>query len=99
VHRYDPETGVHRSYPVGQPVGAAAPGVGPGLVLAVRDGYAALDLESGEVTPIVDVARGDQAPRMNDGRSTRRGGSGQGRCPPTASPAPAPRTGSNRTPR
>jgi sugar lactone lactonase YvrE len=68
VHRYHPGTGAHRSYPVGQPVGAAAARVGPGLVLAVRDGYAALDLESGEVTSIADVARGDQAPRMNDGK-------------------------------
>jgi sugar lactone lactonase YvrE len=68
VHRYDPETGAHRSYPVGQPVGAAAARVGPGLVLAVRHGYAALDLDSGEVTPIAEVACGDEALRTNDGK-------------------------------
>lgn len=68
VHRYDPRSGMRRSYPVGQPVGAAAPRVGPGLVLAVRDGYATLDLETGEVTPVATVARAHQVLRMNDGK-------------------------------
>jgi len=67
VHIFDPRTSTVRTLEVGQPVGAAAPRGKGGLVLAVRDGFATLDLVTSAVTFIahVDLDRPDL--RMNDG--------------------------------
>ena len=73
VHRYDPATQAVRTFHAGQPVGAVAPTEAGDLVLAVRDGFARLNLESGRVTPIaaVEIDRPDL--RMNDGACDRAG--------------------------
>ena len=47
VHRYDPESGSDTTFDVGQPVGALAIRASGGLALALRDGFAVLDLNTG----------------------------------------------------
>jgi sugar lactone lactonase YvrE len=74
VHRFDPATGDDRVLDVGQPVGAVALREDPGsLVLAVRDGFATLDVASGAVAPLADVEKDEAGNRMNDGYCDARG--------------------------
>src|SRR6266487_6483640 len=68
VHLFDPATGDDRAVEVGQPVGAAVPADDGRLALAVRDGFALLDLETGAVEPVADVERELVGNRMNDGK-------------------------------
>lgn len=72
VHRYDPTGGVTAVTPIGQEVGALVPRNAGGLVLAVRDGFAALD-DEGTVTPLAAVEATDPSTRMNDGKCDRHG--------------------------
>ncbi|MGE5244179.1 MAG: SMP-30/gluconolactonase/LRE family protein [Betaproteobacteria bacterium] len=67
VHQFDPDTGVDRSIPVGQPVGAVMPTTEDDLVLAVRDGFARLDPASGAMRMIAAVDADRPERRMNDG--------------------------------
>ena len=69
VHLFDPATGADRALEVGQPVGAAVPTDDGRLALAVRDGFALLDLDREEVGLIVEVERELTGNRMNDGKS------------------------------
>src|SRR5207249_5950236 len=55
VHRYDPATNALRTFRVDQSVGALALTEGPDLVLAVRDGFARLDLAHGRLRLIAPV--------------------------------------------
>jgi sugar lactone lactonase YvrE len=68
VHRYDPATQTSRSFQVGMMVGAAALTAAGDLVLAVRDGFARLDLDSGQVRALADVEAELPDQRMNDGK-------------------------------
>jgi sugar lactone lactonase YvrE len=68
VHAFTPATAACRSFPVGQPVGALGVREAGGLVLALRDGFATLDLDTGAVTPIARVEDDRATQRMNDGR-------------------------------
>jgi sugar lactone lactonase YvrE len=68
VHQFSPATSACRSWAVGQPVGAAAVREAGGLVLALRDGFATLDLETGALDWIARVEDDRPAQRMNDGR-------------------------------
>jgi sugar lactone lactonase YvrE len=63
----DPRDGSTRSFDVGQPVGAAMLRGEHDLLLAVRDGFATLDLETGAVEPLVAVEADMPGNRMNDG--------------------------------
>ena len=69
VHLFDPATGADRALEVGQPVGAAVPTDDGRLALAVRDGFALLDLDRAEVELIVEVERDLTGNRMNDGKA------------------------------
>jgi sugar lactone lactonase YvrE len=62
-----------RSFDVGQPVGAAMMRGEHDLLLAVRDGFATLDLETGVVEPLVAVEADKPANRMNDAACDARG--------------------------
>jgi sugar lactone lactonase YvrE len=66
VHAFSPGTERLATYHVGQPVGAVGLAA-RGLVLAVRDGFARLDPESGAVRLIAEVDRDRMDLRMNDG--------------------------------
>jgi sugar lactone lactonase YvrE len=68
VHIYDPATRKDRALHVGQPVGTVVPRASGGLMLAVRDGFMSLDLETGK-TAIVAVPLGHNPEnRFNDGK-------------------------------
>jgi sugar lactone lactonase YvrE len=79
IHRFEPDSGVSRTYAVdmatlnGPPhtnvmVGAVAPTEAGDLVLAVRDGFARLDLDTGHARMIAEVEAGCPDQRMNDGK-------------------------------
>ena len=68
-----PRDGSTRSFDVGQPVGAAMLRGEHGLLLAVRDGFATLDLETGVAEPLVAVEADKSANRMNDAACDARG--------------------------
>ena len=67
VHRYDPVTRSTRIYQVNQSVGAVALSAGDDPVLAVRDGFARLDLASGRVSMVAELEARAPDLRMNDG--------------------------------
>jgi sugar lactone lactonase YvrE len=76
-----PESRVHRmaadgslsSWDTGQPVGAVVPRASGGLVVAVRDGFMALDPASGTLTTLAEVEKDRPGNRMNDGACDRAG--------------------------
>jgi sugar lactone lactonase YvrE len=68
-----PRDGSTRSFDVGQPVSAAMLRGEHDLLLAVRDGFATLDLETGAVEPLVAVEADRPANRMNDAACDARG--------------------------
>jgi sugar lactone lactonase YvrE len=69
VHRYDPAAGRDSAIDVGQPVGAAVlRRDAPGLVLALRDGFALLDESSSRVDMVAAVEADVPTNRMNDGK-------------------------------
>ena len=76
-----PEGRVHRlaadgslsNWDTGQPVGAVVPRASGGLVVAVRDGFAALDPVSGALTMLAEVEMDQPGNRMNDGSCDRAG--------------------------
>jgi sugar lactone lactonase YvrE len=69
----DPGDGSTRSIEVGQPVSAAMQRGEHELLLAVRDGFATADLNTGAVEPLVAVEADKPANRMNDAACDPRG--------------------------
>ncbi len=67
VHRFDPASGRDVSIHVGQPVGAAVPRVSGGLALALRDGFALMDV-NGAYDLVANVELDLASNRMNDGK-------------------------------
>ena len=72
VRRFDPATGRDAVVDIGKHVGTAVVRRSGGLVLALSDGFAALD-DDGTVTPIASVEAADPRTRFNDGKCDRRG--------------------------
>jgi sugar lactone lactonase YvrE len=68
IHRFDPDTGHDEVFNAGQHVGALALRAAGGYALAVRGGFATLDLESGVLEPIADTEVAAPSNRMNDGK-------------------------------
>jgi sugar lactone lactonase YvrE len=68
VNLFDPLTGENRSIDVGVPVGAAALRESGGLVLAVQDGFAALDTETGKLSQLSGFPGAAADIRMNDAK-------------------------------
>ena len=68
VHRYDPATGADTTIDVGRAVGAAVPRASGGLVLAVEEGFAALDPKTGKTELIAEVEKNQPENRMNDAK-------------------------------
>src|SRR6185437_838551 len=69
---YDPATGQDTVLDVGQPVGAASARASGGYVLALRDGFAALD-DAGRLDILAHVEVDLTTNRMNDGNCDRLG--------------------------
>jgi sugar lactone lactonase YvrE len=72
VHRMAAD-GSFSSWDTGQPVGAVVPRASGGLVVAVRDGFMALDPGSGSLTTLAEVEKDQPGNRMNDGSCDRAG--------------------------
>ena len=68
VHIFTPATGADRALDVGQPVGTVVPRRSGGVMVALRDGFAALDLDSGRLTMIADPETHLPDNRFNDGK-------------------------------
>ncbi len=68
VHRFDPATAHDEVTEVGQPVGVAVPRIPDGLVLAVGEGFAFLDLERPGLELVAEVEAEVSGNRMNDGK-------------------------------
>lgn len=73
VNLFDPLTGESRSIDVGIPVGAAALRESGGLVLAVKDGFAALDTETGALSQLSGFPGAAADVRMNDAKCDSQG--------------------------
>lgn len=73
VHRLDPTTGHDEVTPVGQPVGAVVPRASGGLVVAVRDGFAEIPANGGDIRMLASVEEESTGNRMNDGKCDRAG--------------------------
>ena len=65
---YDPATNANREIGVGQMVGTVVPRARGGLALAVEEGFALLDPDTGELTPLANPEAGIPGNRMNDGK-------------------------------
>ncbi len=68
LHKTDPRTGEDTSFPLGQPVGTVVLREGGGVLLALRDGFAAYDLETRNLSPIADPEVHLPGNRFNDGK-------------------------------
>jgi sugar lactone lactonase YvrE len=66
VNSYDPVTGHNRVFHVSQDVGTVVPGKSGDLMIALRDGFARLEIESGEVVMVAEKKR--EGIRFNDGK-------------------------------
>ena len=73
VHRYEPATGNSSHLAVGQPIGAVAPRVSGGYVLALRDGFAIVEDADQTAHIVAPVELDAPENRMNDGKCDRAG--------------------------
>jgi sugar lactone lactonase YvrE len=68
IHVYDPATNQDTAVDVGQPVGAASLREQGGMVLALRDGFAVVDADLGNMRWVAQVEEHIPTNRMNDGK-------------------------------
>jgi sugar lactone lactonase YvrE len=73
VRSWKPETGEQRVWPVPAEFGSMALRTHGGRVLALRDGFALLDLQTGVVTPLHDPEPNLHGNRFNDGKCDPQG--------------------------
>jgi sugar lactone lactonase YvrE len=67
LHRFDPASGANRTWPMPSRLGTVQLRVGGGLVGAFKDGFALIDPETGDVTPLADPEAHLPGNRFNDG--------------------------------
>ena len=89
VHIYDPKTASDRTLNVGEPVGTVVPRRSGGLMLAMKSGFAHLDLDTEKLTPICDPEEHDPELRFNDGKCDPAGRFWAGTITSGATPARA----------
>src|SRR5690606_16778406 len=68
VHIYRPADDSYRSLELDQMVGTVVPRSRGGLVVALQNGFAFLDEDTGQVTPIADPEADKPGNRFNDGK-------------------------------
>lgn len=73
VMLFDPASGDNRSYDVGESVGTVVPTKGDDLLLALRSGFAFLNLQSGNVEHLSDPESDKPGNRFNDGKCDPQG--------------------------
>ena len=67
VHRFNTATNVHDRWETGQPVGSLAIRKSGGLLLAMQDGFATMDLDTSVIDLVAPVEFENKGQRMNDG--------------------------------
>jgi sugar lactone lactonase YvrE len=72
VHRMDADGSI-TTWAAGQPVGTVVPRASGGLVVAARDGFMAMDPDTGYLTMLAAVEQDRTETRMNDGACDRTG--------------------------
>lgn len=72
-HVFNPTTGYDRKIDVGQMIGCCVGRKSGGVVLALQNGFYALDLETEKLTPLVDPESHLPENRFNDGKCDSRG--------------------------
>ncbi len=72
-HVFDPTTGHDRKIDVGQMIGCCVGRKSGGVVLALQNGFYALNLETEKLTPLVDPESHLPENRFNDGKCDSRG--------------------------
>lgn len=68
LHVFDPATGRNRTIDLGQPIGTVVPRASGGVIVALRDGIAHLDLVSEELTFLSEIEKEIKDNRFNDGK-------------------------------
>jgi sugar lactone lactonase YvrE len=73
IHTFDPTKGERRTITIDQKVGSAVPRVQGGLVLALENGFHTLDLETEQLTRLIDPEEDIPGNRFNDGKCDETG--------------------------
>jgi L-arabinonolactonase len=74
VHRWQPRENTHRHWTLPDEVGCFVPNEDETMgVVALRDGLYLLDLDSGDLSQIVELESGDNDNQFNDGKCDREG--------------------------
>jgi sugar lactone lactonase YvrE len=73
INCFDPACGTCRTWPVGEEIGSMGLCQRGGAVIALRSGFAFVNLETGDSTMIHNPIAGTSDMRFNDGRCDRRG--------------------------
>ena len=68
LHRFDPVTKINETFDVGFPVSTVVPEDGGGVVLALENGFASYDTNSGELEMLGTVEHDNPSVRFNDGK-------------------------------
>lgn len=73
LFRFDPDTGEHRSWALDEMPGTVVVRAAGGLMMAVENGFAAFDPETGAKTLIAEVEAEQKQNRFNDGKCDPQG--------------------------
>jgi sugar lactone lactonase YvrE len=73
LHRFDPKTGTHRSWPFDTDVACCAPLQGGGLLLALRSGIVRFDPATAQSTALAAAPYDATRERFNDGKADPQG--------------------------
>lgn len=68
LHRFDPADGSDRALAISQPIGAVVPRRSGGVMLALEQGFAAFDPDTGALTLLADPEADRPDNRFNDGK-------------------------------
>ena len=68
LHSFDPHSGEDHSLSMGETIGCTAPRQAGGMILALRSGFAFLDLQTGVRTPLQSPEAARPGNRFNDGK-------------------------------
>jgi sugar lactone lactonase YvrE len=68
LHRFDPASKSNETFEIGSPVGTVVPEEGRDVVLAVKNGFASFDSESGKLEMLAAMEHENPTIRFNDGK-------------------------------
>ncbi len=73
LHRFDPETGADRAWPMPESIGCLALGSSRSVVVALASGLAWFDPETERLDRFLEIEANEPDTRLNDGRCDRQG--------------------------